>query len=171
MDKIIPLRVDQTLVDGIELLVTNGIFRNRNEGIRAGIRNLLNQYNAMPQKMNFLLAKIVANHLFRVFSSIIQAIILFGSVARGTDTSESDIDLLLLTTCKVSYTEQADFYDAIRNILQGIQYDVSLHFQETGNFLEGLRRSFSFETDIAYVGKVLQGAVPPEIMEKGIRVV
>ncbi len=171
MDKIIPLRVDQALVDGIEALVTNGLFRNRNESIREGIRILLNQYNALPQKINLMMAKIVANHLFRTFSSIIRAILLYGSVARGTDTSESDIDLLLLTTRNVPYSEQTDFYAAIGDLFQGIDYDISLHFQETGKFIEGFSKGFSFETKIVRDGKLLQGEVPQEISDTVTRLI
>ncbi len=169
MDKIIPLRVDQTLVDGIDALVINGLFRNRNESMREGIRILLHRYSALPPKINLMMAKVVANHLFRAFSPALRAILLYGSVARGTDTAESDIDLCLLTTRTISYAEQGEFYESIAGLLYGIEYDISLHFQELVNFSEGFRKGFLFENNIIREGKLLQGDIPEELSKNILR--
>ncbi len=40
LDKIIPLRVDEAMVEQIDMLVSDGTFRSRNDGIRAGIREI-----------------------------------------------------------------------------------------------------------------------------------
>ncbi len=44
MDKIIPLRLDNYLIQEIDSLIQKGLYRNRNEGIREAIRMLINSY-------------------------------------------------------------------------------------------------------------------------------
>jgi len=52
----------------------------------------------------------------------IDSIILFGSKAKGTDETESDIDLLLLTQQKLTWQERDAITDALFDIQ--LEYDV-----------------------------------------------
>jgi predicted nucleotidyltransferase len=53
----------------------------------------------------------------------IETIMLYGSVARGEADSESDIDLLVLTTRRLSHFERHQITDAIFEV--NLQYDTN----------------------------------------------
>ncbi len=46
----------------------------------------------------------------------VERVVLFGSKARGDDDSESDVDLLLLTSRELSWSEQEEISDALFDI-------------------------------------------------------
>ena len=56
----------------------------------------------------------------------VQEVRLFGSKARGTDDSESDIDLLVLTSRKISWHERRAMTDALFDIQLKYNVVVSL---------------------------------------------
>ena len=88
MDKIIPLRLDNYLIQEIDSLIQKGLYRNRNEGIREAIQMLINSYGSSCNGNKLLKAEMIANFLTMNFSKEIQSIILFGSVASGTATQK-----------------------------------------------------------------------------------
>ncbi|MBS3976024.1 MAG: nucleotidyltransferase domain-containing protein [Syntrophomonadaceae bacterium] len=55
----------------------------------------------------------------------VQEVRLFGSFAKGEGTEDSDLDIFVLTTRPVSYTEKAAMSDAIFEI--NLQYGVIIH--------------------------------------------
>ena len=52
----------------------------------------------------------------------ISQVVLFGSKARGDDDAESDIDLLVLTTCKLDWKQR----QAIINCLYGLELELGV---------------------------------------------
>ena len=160
-DKNIPLRVNNELIEKIDELIKNGIFRNRNEGIREGIRQLIKVYDSQKQSniKKAQLAQIIANYLQLYYSEDLEAIILFGSVAKGTDREDSDIDILALTKKKYSYTQKLHIINQIVQLTQNLDYIISLQFETTQNYLERLKEKFSFESNVSKEGQVLQGTV------------
>lgn len=159
MDKIIPLRIGKALIQKIDQMIGQGIFRNRNEGIREGIRLLIKNYtNQLFSKQ--IIAKIIANYLIFTHSEFIKAIILFGSVAYGNDKEESDIDLLVLTEKELSYHQKFEVTNEIVLLIRRLEYIISLHFQNIDTFMQGVKDNFSFETNIYKNGKFLAGTIP-----------
>jgi len=159
MDKIIPIRINKALAQKIDQLVAQGLFRNRNEGIREGIRLLIKGHpNELSNKR--LIAIIVSNFLITTHPEFIQAVILFGSVASGTDHEESDIDLLILTNIESSYQQEIDITKETLLLLQKLDYIVSLHFQTINSFLQGVKDQFTFEINLLKYGKTLAGTIP-----------
>jgi len=159
MDNIVPIRITKALVKEIDALVDKGLFRNRNEVIREGIRSIIEKYHRKVANRR-LIANIIANYLTLTYEDLIQSIILFGSVAQGTDDVESDIDLLILTRTKLSYNQKIELTDRVVNLLQKLDYVISLQFQPFDDFMEGVGANFEFETNVLHQGEILAGNIP-----------
>lgn len=84
-------------------------------------------------------------------SDKIKNIILFGSVARGEDTEDSDIDILIVSSHK---DELFDFvYDKIYEILIDNEELISAHFVDEEKFEK--EKDFSFLSTVLKEGVVL----------------
>ncbi len=84
-------------------------------------------------------------------SDKIKNIILFGSVARGDDTEDSDIDILIVSSYK---DELFDFiYDKIYEILIDNEELISAHFVDEEKFEK--EKDFSFLSTVLKEGVVL----------------
>ncbi|MHA1734618.1 MAG: nucleotidyltransferase domain-containing protein [Promethearchaeota archaeon] len=160
MDKVIPLRVDEALSGGIDALIASGKFRSRNEGIREGIRMVIQRYGPRRDSARFVVAKLSANFLSGLATGEVDAVVLFGSVARGTDTRESDVDLLVLTSRPLDYRERFAVTDELQRVLSGIDELVSLHFLPAADFRANLERGYSFERGVRSEGILLAGEWP-----------
>jgi len=162
MDTIVPIRISNAIVKGIDSMVEKGLFRNRNEVIREGIRSIIGQY-CTDNANRKVIASVIANYLVFTYKNLIQAIILFGSVAEGTDNEDSDIDLLVLTRIKLSYDQKFELTDKIVNLLQKLNYITSLQFQPYKEFLERVQANFEFESSVLHQGKILVGTISNSI--------
>lgn len=162
VDKNIPLRVNNELTNKIDDLIKKGIFRNRNEGIREGIRQLIQKYDSQKDSnlKKTQLAQIIANYLKLYYTEDLEAIILFGSVAKGTDSENSDIDILVLTRKKYSYSQKLHIINQIVHLTQGVDYIISLQFETSQRYLERIKGNYSFESNVSKEGKLLGGNIP-----------
>jgi Arc/MetJ-type ribon-helix-helix transcriptional regulator len=165
MDKIIPLRLDEAMAGQVDRLVTEGIFRSRNEGIRAGVREVLRQHQGSRSARRAVIAKLVANHLMQLHGDLIHAIVLFGSVANARDTEYSDIDVFVLTRQDLNYDEEGKMIEDMTELMWGVDELVSLQSEPIEIFSNAIRRGFEFETNIHAKGIVLAGAYPPPLSE------
>jgi predicted nucleotidyltransferase len=163
MDKIIPLRVNATLVGELDELVENGVFPNRNEGLRASLRGALQHYRRKSSDIHRTIAQFIANALMNAYPQMIKRIILFGSVAAGTHGPESDIDILVLTTHKLSRDEEKSIYWLVTILTAKIPVLPSIHLQEWQNFQEGVIKEYEFETKINTSGIILQEHSVPTV--------
>ena len=57
-------------------------------------------------------------------STDVESMILFGSVARGEATDESDVDILIVTKKPISYDEENTIYDMVFPV--NMEYDANL---------------------------------------------
>ena len=57
-------------------------------------------------------------------STAVESMVLFGSVARGEATDESDVDILIVTKEPISYDEENAIYDMVFMI--NMEYDANL---------------------------------------------
>jgi len=162
VDKNIPLRVNNELTNKIDDLIKKGIFRNRNEGIREGIRQLIHKYDSQKESnlKKTQLAQIIANYLKLYYTEDLEAIILFGSVAKGTDRENSDIDILVLTRTKYSYSQKLHIINQIVHLTKTLDYIISLQFETSQRYLERIKGDYTFESNVAKEGKLLGGIIP-----------
>ena len=84
-------------------------------------------------------------------SNEIKQIILFGSVARGEDNNDSDIDILIITDSK---DEIKDFvYDKVTDFSLYEEEYISAHFISQNHFNK--TKNFSFLTNVLDEGVIL----------------
>ena len=87
-------------------------------------------------------------------TGLVSRIILFGSLARGEETTDSDIDLCVLTT--VVDRLPSDITIDLRMKLYGIQkLPLDLFTYNYDDFIHHAKRSTSFEHEIAEYGVIL----------------
>lgn len=93
-DKVIPVRMDESLVNSLDSLVEEGLYLNRTEAVRGAVRSLIRT----RARGNGLLtvAKISAALIRERWEDNVLMIILYGSVVSGRMHEESDIDLLIV---------------------------------------------------------------------------
>jgi predicted nucleotidyltransferase len=158
MEKTISLRIENKLIEKIDLMVKKGIYNDRSDLIREAIQLLVDGHgNKISDK--YIIANLISNYLFFSQKDYIQAVILFGSVAEGFDTEESDIDLLILTKKEISYKEKFRITNRIVSLLDKLNYIVSLHFQHINDFIQAIEDNYNFEKKILEKGEVLVGNI------------
>ncbi|MBN2151556.1 MAG: nucleotidyltransferase domain-containing protein [Candidatus Lokiarchaeota archaeon] len=155
------------MADQLDRLVSAGIFLNRNDGIRAGLREALKRFAYDTTASRIMLARVVSNYLMIHHPNEIEAIVLFGSVAAGRDTPESDIDVLVIIKGSTSYDAELARVREVGLITRGIDEQVSLHHESDADFLLGLEKGFEFETGIVARGILLSGAFPSSNRGRG----
>jgi predicted nucleotidyltransferase len=155
MDKIIPLRIDESLVTGLDALVARGLFRNRNEALRQGTRDMIEKYQNNVHEKRVIASKIIANFLVSKYARLVTQVILFGSVARREDTEWSDVDLMVLLGKRVDYMMEREIIFAIYSLIDRAGVVVSPHFQAEVPFYERARVPNSIEATIVKEGLVL----------------
>jgi predicted nucleotidyltransferase len=158
MGRIIPLRLEDAMADQLDRLVTAGVFLNRNDGIRAGVREAIKRFGDTSTARRAMLAQVIANCLMINHPGEIDAIVLFGSVATAKDAPESDIDVLVVSTRPTSYADELNRVREVGRLTQGIDECVSLHHESRADFAFGLQEGFEFETSIHEKGILLAGA-------------
>ncbi len=155
MDKIIPLRIDESMATGLDALVARGLFRNRNEALRQGTRDMIERFQNNLHEKRVVASRIVANFLVSKYACLVTQVILFGSVARHEDTEWSDVDLMVLLRKRVDYTMEREIIFDIYSLIDGAGMVVSPHFQAEGAFHERARVPNSIEAAIVEEGLVL----------------
>jgi len=117
--KNIPVKLEDKLVDALDRLVDTGLYLNRSEAIRAGIRQLvLTNYLSINQYLKKI-ATVAAETLIAASRDLITEIKLFGSVAKGTANTESDIDLLIITKRELNSEEEQKIHEVLLPISLG----------------------------------------------------
>lgn len=97
MTKAIPTKLDKGLVEQLDRLVSEGLYASRSESIRDAVRRLVTERYMSLQRFYEIISRITSEVILQHFEGTVTDIILYGSVAKGEATTESDIDLLILT--------------------------------------------------------------------------
>ncbi|MEX2684233.1 MAG: nucleotidyltransferase domain-containing protein [Candidatus Sigynarchaeota archaeon] len=160
MDKIIPLRIDEAIVTRLDILVARGIFRNRNEALRQGTRDMIEKFQNNMHERRMVASKIIANYLVTKYSHLVSRVLLFGSVAKHEDAEWSDVDLLILTRKRLGYIIEREITFDIYDLLEGTELVMSPHFQAESTFLERSRVPNTIEAIIMKEGLVLADNMP-----------
>jgi len=75
----------------------------------------------------------------------IEKIILFGSVARGDDTNESDIDILIVTNKRSDkFKIKGDIYNKVWNILLNTGEKISVKMRSINYYKKNINYSFLY---------------------------
>jgi len=159
MSVVVPVRIPKELAQKIQELLAKGLFPSRSEFIREALRRLIvSEGTAFTQKF-------AAGHIIASLASTIIAwnektvtdVILFGSTVRGEATSESDIDLLVLTENAEPWRVRQHLYDLVYPIIPALGIDISLIVIDKNEFTRMIKDREPFATSIINEGKQLQG--------------
>jgi len=158
MSVVIPVRVSKEVSQKIEELVSAGLYPNRSTLIREALRRLTISEGITAQKTP--LGKVVATMTSIMISlneKTVTDVILFGSIARGQATVESDVDLLILVENAEDWVVRQRLYDLIYPIIPGLGVDISLIVMDKKRFMHMMEEGDSFALSIVREGIQLQG--------------
>jgi len=158
MSVVVPVRVPKELAQKISELISRGLYSSRSDLIRQALRRFVVSEREFTQNA-------VIGHVAAVLASTIIAwnektaadVILFGSTARGEATSESDVDLLILTENAEPWKVRQRLYDLVYPIIPALGIDISLIVMNKKDFIGMAEDGDPFATSIINEGRQLQG--------------
>lgn len=159
MSVVVPVRIPKELARKIQELLAKGLFPSRSEFIREALRRLIvSEGTAFTQKLaaGDIIASL-ASTIIAWNEKTVTDVILFGSTVRGEATSESDIDLLVLTENAEPWRVRQHLYDLVYPIIPALGIDVSLIVIDKNEFTRMIKDEEPFATSIINEGKQLQG--------------
>lgn len=162
---VIPVRVSKGVAKKIKELVDLGVYPSRSGLVREAVRRLLASEGLSWQRS--LLGKAIANlasHIIAWNEESVSDIILFGSVARGEASVESDVDLLVLTENAEAWIIRRRLYDLVYPLVLAFGVDISLIVVEKARFTDMVKRKDPFATSILKEGVQLYGGL---LVERG----
>jgi predicted nucleotidyltransferase len=98
----IPTKLEAPLVEAIDSLVTEGLYQSRSEAIRDAIRRLVERNYISRARFLTVIARISTQLILDEYGDAVTDIILYGSVATGRASDDSDIDILVLVSDTIS---------------------------------------------------------------------
>jgi len=160
MELAIPTKLDEKLVEALDRLVSEGFYVSRSEAIREAVRKLTAEQYVSLQNFLRIIAEIASETLTSTLDGVVTDVILFGSVASGNVTPDSDIDLLVL----IKYDGDAP---RIRRKIHEIIYPISLASNTPITLVVASREKFttwakskySFAQEIVEEGHQMYGDV------------
>jgi predicted nucleotidyltransferase len=165
MSSVIPTKMDPKLVDRLDELVAQGVYLSRSEAIRDAVRRVVEDHvsESVPllsigQAAVFLLEDRLGGRLTDV--------ILFGSVAEGTASKESDIDLLLVIPDQEDrFKVLLEAQDAVYPLALAFGVQVTTVIMGKGTFRDLYEEGFSFAREVTEKGVQMRGGILDEFRE------
>ena len=150
-----------TVQEALKVLTQLGLVRTRTMG-RSGVHTINEEHVSIPP-LRRLLDPIAAltDTVRKAVSDEVEAVILFGSIARGEATIESDIDLAVLAAA--GWDGRSDLEDAVRDRL-GNDCDVLVFTRE--DFDRGAETGEPVIREILAHGVALHGSMP--LVRRGV---
>jgi len=127
MSRIVPARLPLDIARGIDKLVKSGRYANRSEVIREATRLLLLSSGDQPPPSSMAKPAARLAALIAAWNTpTIESIVLYGSLAWGEASAESDIDLLVIISEGISWTVRRALYKLIYPIIASFGVDIFL---------------------------------------------
>ena len=167
MSAILPSRMDKNLIKEIDRLVKRGLYVSRSDAVRDAVRRLVSiQGKPDLRDLYLILSKAATGLIVHHLKEKVTDVILYGSVAAGVASYESDIDLLILI-------EEGDCFGVTSSIVSLIypmeletNVVFSINVYRRRDFVLAVKEEFSFERTIAQKGVQLYGGVLDEVGSK-----
>ncbi|MFQ6085846.1 MAG: nucleotidyltransferase domain-containing protein [Candidatus Bathyarchaeia archaeon] len=157
--KVVPVKLSDSLTNAIDELVKSGMYNSRNEALRDAVRSLIEktklsgaEEKTRLQTELLTLAKTAASILTARYGRSISRITLFGSVAKGEATEESDIDLLVLVRDGDGSDWRRKFVKEVMPIAFGLERHISIKVLREDEFRELAERGSSFVREVSEHG-------------------
>jgi len=163
MSAVIPVRVPREVAEKIKQLVDAGLYPNRSALVREALRRLAVTEDTTGQKSTLgKAAAAIASAMIVWNEKTATDVILFGSVARGDTTVESDVDLLVLTQDAEGWVIRQRLYDLIYPIIPALGMNVSLIVIDKKQFIRTINDGDPFALSIIREGVQLHGGLLDE---------
>ena len=94
----IPTKLEAPLVRALDGLVAEGLYQSRSEAIRDAVRRLVERNYISKIRFLRVIAEVSAQLILDEYGDAVTDIILYGSVASGSVSDDSDIDILVLVS-------------------------------------------------------------------------
>ncbi|MBS7627153.1 nucleotidyltransferase domain-containing protein [Candidatus Bathyarchaeota archaeon] len=164
----IPTKLEEPLVKALDRLVEDGLYQSRSEAIRDSVRRLVERIYISRTRFLRIIAEIAAETIPIKYKNTVTDIIVYGSVASGQVSEDSDIDILVLVSTKG--------HESISQVEVGVHevtYPISLAsgtaitpiVLERERFLELYRKGEHFIGEIVKKGILLHGEILNELRE------
>lgn len=158
MSQIIPVRVPKDVAERIKRLVDLGVFPSRSSLVREALRRLsVSEELELPKNAFVRDVAVLASCIIAWNEKSVSDVILFGSVARGEATVESDVDLLVLVENVEGWVVRRRLYELIYPIIAALGVDISLVVVEKKRFTEMVRGEDPFAVSVLKEGIQLYG--------------
>jgi len=163
MSEVIPVRVPKDVARRIKDMVDAGLYSNRSSLVREALRRLVASEGSVMQKSGFGRAVAsLASTMIAWSEKSVTDVILFGSVARGQATVESDVDLLVLVENAEGWVVRQRLYDLIYPIIPALGVDVSLVVMDRRRFIGMVGEGDTFAVSVLKEGVQLYGGLLDE---------
>ena len=94
----IPTKLEAPLVRALDGLVAEGLYQSRSEAIRDAVRRLVERNYISKVRFLRVIAEVSAQLILDEYGDAVTDIILYGSVAAGLVSDDSDVDILVLVS-------------------------------------------------------------------------
>jgi Arc/MetJ-type ribon-helix-helix transcriptional regulator len=167
----IPTKLEEPLVSALDSLVADGFYQSRSEAIRDAVRRLLEKNYLSRIRFLRIMAEISAQAIISKYSDLVTDIILYGSVAGGQVSENSDIDILVLVSTKVHESvSQAEIrvHETTYPIALACGAVITSIVLERRAFLDLCRRGQYYAREIVRAGISLHGLTLNELRKQRV---
>jgi predicted nucleotidyltransferase len=163
--QVVPARLGKDLVRSLDRLISEGKYVSRSDAVRDAVRMLLrkNRSGAASPQMYRIVAEIASAILAERLGHTVTDIVLFGSVASGRQTDESDIDLLILVKGSPPDRTTLDIIDELYTIMLASGTAITPIVYEQNEFKQMFREGIAFAQEVIDKAIPLHGAVLDEL--------
>jgi len=166
----IPTKLEAPLVRALDGLVAEGLYQSRSEAIRDAVRRLVERNYISRVRFLTMIAEVSAQLILNEYGDAVTDIILYGSVATGRVSDESDIDILVLVSDTMSKNPSQ-----VEIRIHEITYPVALSSAsvitpivlEKRRFLDLARERQYFAREIVKHGIEIKGTTLNELRKQG----
>ncbi len=96
----IPTKLEEPLIRALDRLVADGLYQSRSEAIRDSVRRLVERSYLSKIRFLRIIAEIATQAILSKYKETVTDIILYGSLASGQVSEDSDVDILVLISTK-----------------------------------------------------------------------
>jgi Arc/MetJ-type ribon-helix-helix transcriptional regulator len=167
----IPTKLEAPLVRALDNLVAEGLYQSRSEAIRDAIRGLVERNYISTVRFLTVIAQVSAQLILDEYGEAITDIILYGSVATGRASDDSDIDILVLVSDTMSKN-----LSQVEIRIHEIVYPVALSSASVvtpivlnkNKFLDLFEQGQQFAKEIVKHGVEIKGTTLNELRKPGL---
>jgi predicted nucleotidyltransferase len=167
----IPTKLEAPLVRALDNLVAEGFYQSRSEAIRDAIRGLVERNYISRVRFLTVIAQVSAQLILDEYREAITDIILYGSVATGRASDDSDIDILVLvsdTTSKNLGQAEIRIHEIVYPVALSSASVVTPIVLNKSKFLDLFEQGQQFAREILKHGIEIKGTTLNELRKSGL---